>query len=363
MAFYPIFLILITYVCIKLHDNNFRPVVWLWKPFHKHFVHFRRRWDPKASIINAFTTFLLLSFSRILFLSFTLLYTIHIINNFDVPRKCVLYFDQTVECQTLEYSIFAAVAICVLVTFILFPTILLILYPTRLFRKCVSFCGFRRWHALHMFVESFQGQYKDGTNGTCDFRMVSASFLILRILVIFTFLNRNYHTLSLSFQIALFVSVACIYAIIRPYKFNYMTTVDILILFLVGMLSLATTNSTTKHFTYQFLASSLVLGIPHVVLLLYICCELAKKAGITEYLRRKYKLLKRCVQATRCTRYTDVQPESDTSSLPDRLVNPGDYEPVVPTEEHVAAEPTGNKDLVDEETRWLTPVYTYGSIN
>ena len=33
VAFYPIFLILITYVCIKLHDNNFRPVVWLWKPF------------------------------------------------------------------------------------------------------------------------------------------------------------------------------------------------------------------------------------------------------------------------------------------------------------------------------------------
>ena len=35
VAFYPIFLILLTYVCIKLHDNNFRPVVWLWKPFHR----------------------------------------------------------------------------------------------------------------------------------------------------------------------------------------------------------------------------------------------------------------------------------------------------------------------------------------
>ena len=30
VAFYPIFLISITYVCIKLHDDNFRPVVWLW---------------------------------------------------------------------------------------------------------------------------------------------------------------------------------------------------------------------------------------------------------------------------------------------------------------------------------------------
>ena len=215
-----------------------------------------------------------------------------------------------------------------------------------------------------MFVESFQGQYKDGTNGTRDFRMVSASFLIIRILIIFTFLNRNYHTWSLSSQIALFASVTCIYAIIRPYKFNYMTTVDILILSLVEMLSLTTTNSNTKHFTKFVLVITLALLVPHMVLLFYICYELTKKAGITEYLQRKYKLLKRCVQVTKCKSQVDIEADFDAGSLPDRMLNPGDYEPVVPTtEEHVAAVPTQNKDLVDEQTRWLTPVYTYGSIN
>ena len=90
VAFYPIFLILITYVCIKLHDNNFRLVVWLWKPFHRHVVHFRRRWDSTASIINAFTTFLLLSFSKILYVSFTLFYTIPFIHNHvDILQKSV----------------------------------------------------------------------------------------------------------------------------------------------------------------------------------------------------------------------------------------------------------------------------------
>ena len=33
VAFYPICLMVITCTCIKLHNNNFRPVVWLWKPF------------------------------------------------------------------------------------------------------------------------------------------------------------------------------------------------------------------------------------------------------------------------------------------------------------------------------------------
>ena len=136
MAFYPICLILVTYGCIKLHDNNFRPVVWLWKPFHRHFVHFRRKWDPKASIINTFTTFLLLSFSKILFVSFTLLHTFDVRS---IPRRseCFLYYDATVECSTQELSIFVSVAVCVLVFFILFPTLLLIVHILQDCSECV----------------------------------------------------------------------------------------------------------------------------------------------------------------------------------------------------------------------------------
>ena len=60
----------------------------------------------------------------------------------------------------------------------------------------------------------------------------------------------------------------------------------------------------------------------------------------------------------------DVVAESDTGSLPDRLINPGEYEPVLLTrKEHSTAEPTEDKEPVDEDPRRLIPVYTYGSIN
>ena len=97
VAFYPICLIAITYTCIKLHNNNFWPLVWLWKPFHRHVVNIRRRcsWDSRASIINAFATFLLLSYSKILFVSFTLLYQVRIHYLNGKERHCVLYYDQT----------------------------------------------------------------------------------------------------------------------------------------------------------------------------------------------------------------------------------------------------------------------------
>ena len=57
---------------------------------------------------------------------------------------------------------------------------------------------------------------------------------------------------------------------------------------------------------------------------------------------------------------TDAEAEHDTGSLPDRLINPDVYEPVIlTTEEYTAAE---TKDSINDP-RKLTPVYTYGSVN
>jgi len=371
VAFYPILLILLTYACIKLHDNNFRVVVWLWRPFHRYFVHFRRRWDSKASIINAFTTFLLLSFSKILFVSFTLLYTFCVHRNAHAQKKCTMYYDPQVECHTWEYSIFAAIAVCVLVIFILFPTTLLILYPTRLFRRCVSCCEFRSWHAVHMFVESFQGQYKDGTNGTRDFRMFSASFLILRILILASFFRQHYLLwVSSGVQCALFVGGSCLYAVLRPYKSNFRDNVDFLTLVLLEVLSLTFAVEinfpASDLFTYCILISILLLGTPHVILIFYVCYHLAKKTGFTQYLKRKCKALQRNVFTSDPTSQaeTNVEADQDTYSLPDRLISPVEYESVLPTTvKFLAPESTESNELDTEDSRMLTPVYTYGSIS
>ena len=65
----------------------------------------------------------------------------------------------------------------------------------------------------------------------------------------------------------------------------------------------------------------------------------------------------------RCTD-TDVECECDTGSLPDRLINPQEYQPVLPTiGEHTGADFTESKEPANEDQRKLSPVYTYGSIN
>jgi len=70
-----------------------------------------------------------------------------------------------------------------------------------------------------------------------------------------------------------------------------------------------------------------------MIIMFFICYELAKKAGITQCLHMKYQTVKTFSRATRSTRQaeTDVEASLDISSLPDWLINPEEYEPVVYT--------------------------------
>ena len=118
---YPPILILITYICIELHANNFKPIILLWRPFHKCFSRLRRAWDPKASIINAFSSFFLLTSSRTIYAAVHSLHTVEMyeaIPHHDLIARTVLYVDLNAS-RTLPliYGI-------TLIVLFLFPTIL-----------------------------------------------------------------------------------------------------------------------------------------------------------------------------------------------------------------------------------------------
>ena len=183
-----------------------------------------------------------------------------------------------------------------------------------------------------------------------------------------SFENRYHLYGTLAVQCILFGCALTFYAVVRPYKMNLSNNVDILALVLLAGMSVELCIATNflavpQVFAYYALVTILLLLVPHMVLIFYICYLLAKKTGITQCLKKKFKALKSCVQGIRHTSQVeaDVEAESITSSLPDRLINPGEYEPVLPTgEEH---ETTESNERVNEDPKRLIPVYTYGSIS
>ena len=66
---------------------------------------------------------------------------------------------------------------CILVVFI--PSILLFLYPTSIYRDASRLISPRKRLAITVFVETLNSCFKDGLNGTIDYRAVAGLLLIL----------------------------------------------------------------------------------------------------------------------------------------------------------------------------------------
>ena len=203
-----------------MHDNGVKVVIFIWRPFHVCFARFRRRWDPKGSVINAFATFLLLSYSKLLTVSYNLLDASTLHNNRgERVGPAVLFFDASVVYFSRHYLPFAVVAMCVLLVFVLFPMLLLLLYPMRSFQRCLGYCTRRRWQFLHTIADAFQGCYKNGTNGTHDYRYFAGLYLFLQIVLLaaFTFAGMYIWLILILFPVVGSLS----FAYYRPYKNNY----------------------------------------------------------------------------------------------------------------------------------------------
>ena len=140
IAFYPFILTVFIYACIELQDRNASITGRLTTPIKKFFRLFRKDWNPRTTIINACATFILLSYSKLLFVSVNLIFGIRSYNSHAgvVPDSTVLLFDPIVRFFHLEYIPYAMLALSIILIFILLPPILLLLYPTQIFKKCLG---------------------------------------------------------------------------------------------------------------------------------------------------------------------------------------------------------------------------------
>ena len=73
IAAYPLVLILLTYILVKLHNRGNAIVTYAWMPFNHCFFRLRRYFGVNTSLVNVFATFLLVSYIKFLAVSMDLL--------------------------------------------------------------------------------------------------------------------------------------------------------------------------------------------------------------------------------------------------------------------------------------------------
>ncbi len=328
-AFYPLVLIGITYLCIK-HGQKVRILVKMWKPFRSCFLIIRQRWNVNVSaptsIVDAIAAFLLISYTKIIVVSITLLTPTPVRYDSGTLSTQVLWYDGSVSFFHKEHLFYAVPAMFILAVFMTVPPLLLLLYPFSFFQKCLDFARIRSL-ALHTFVEVFQGCYKDGTNGTTDRRYFAGMYFVFR-LVAFTLWATVVGLRELLFSLQfLYITAALLCAVLQPYKVNFYNKLDTVTFGVLAM------TSSLMYYLYENFTRTLTISTPaliatytfHLLPMLYISAYviywfLNRKESWQEKLNNLKLRILRMLNSQ--MRDPSVGPPC---SLPDRLIHPKDY--------------------------------------
>ena len=325
VAIYPLVLILISFILVKFHAHNFKPIVFIWKPFHNLFTRFHRNWDIHTSVVDAYATLFLLSFSKVLNVTFDLLAPTKLYQLNPEKSQYVVYNDANIKFLSHEHMLpYGIFGISFLMLFILLPVFILLLYPCRCCRTCLNSLGLHR-QCLQTFVSAFQGCYKDGSEpGTRDYRCFAALYLIVRILLFLVY-GITLGTIFFAFAAALFLLFTLLVITIQPHKsaFSHYTKIDatfLLLLVIMCTIFLGINIATIKG--HRHIETCFILAVIFgIVPLVYF-------AGVVFYTihsQKKWDL--QVISHYRAWKrgYRVIDDPDDDSSLPDRLVNPTTY--------------------------------------
>ena len=217
-ALYIAFLVIILCVVIEMHARNYKCVRFLFKPFIPMFNRFTL--GSSNSIIRAFATFILLSSTN----------TINNVAVLDIKSSVYssippynhtssLFIDPSFPWPLHGKILFITVLLGVapLVFLVLIPALLLCVYPTRIYRRLSQLISTRKQLAITAFAEALHNCFKNGLNGTRDFRALAGLVIIgspfmslIGYIVSFFIINTGYDKLYISgytmFSLSLVVS-------------------------------------------------------------------------------------------------------------------------------------------------------------
>ena len=158
--------------------------------------------------------------------------------NYDESWQYVdMYYRLTVDLSitfgSTNYLLLVVPSALISFTFVILPPLVLILYPMKAFRLCLSKCRLN-FIAVNIFVDKVHGCYRNGLDGGRDMRSFSGLYFFLRILVFLTGQLSSKISKSLNeiwFPMATVCLItAFIVALLKPYKKAYMNYLDTLLL-------------------------------------------------------------------------------------------------------------------------------------
>lgn len=311
-AVYSLLLIIVVYAVIELHASNCRPVTYVCMPLCRCLSRLRRNWKIRTSFIDAFATFLVLSYTKLCAVSFLLLVPNIVYSaTGEVKGLSLLWMDASVEYGSPKHIWLMVIAICVLCFIVIPLPLILLLYPLKTVQRCLHKTHLNS-RVLRAFMDSFQGCYKIGTEGSRDMRCFSSLYFFLRSAMLAVMMSASDQDVDNVLHVLQFIIIIVLLAAFRPYKNQWNNVLDIFIFSVMTLIGALTIMESPHH---QLSIGMLVCGyilifLPLLYMSVYVC------RGILKDCKWKKKRLA-----------VSIVKESSLSEFdfPDRVLNPLEY--------------------------------------
>ena len=292
---YPTMLAAVAWIIVDLHERGCRPVVRIWKPFRRYLSHYSVTNDPKRIIITFFASIILLSYTKVIYISARLLNAVRLFTVCGKNDTHVLFLQPDITYFSRHHAPFVVLASAMAFIFVVMPLLVLLLYSIGCVQdRLKSFCV--KQNNIQMFVEVFQECYSDGSNDTKDRRLFSIVYLFHRIIVVLV-LVQGVATIPAYIVTAVFhgIVVGLLFGL-KPYKqdaYNYLDISFFLVFALVFLFAaFATHNINLSNIVFS--AIFLAMLVPffyasiRVFVILIKLLKLVDFKAIVQWRRRGY---------------------------------------------------------------------------
>ena len=272
MAIYPMVAVVLTYIIVQ----KFSYVSCLSGPLKKCLHIFIKERNTGSSLIEAFATFILLSYVKILNVTFNILTVTYLYNMNGTYGHPHVYNDPHTVYLSKQHLPYFVLAIVMSFVFNFLPFLLICFHPCACFQKFLHFWKGLRHPALSIFMDAFQGSYKHKPSYLRSFPAIYLMAQFINLLILATFGIELYHaTASLNLMV-----IILLVAIARPYKnkWHNMTTLMLISSTFIGYIflvfniyiNLAIVTPAWWIFFIQFLSQSVFLVLPLYGLIVFI---------------------------------------------------------------------------------------------
>ena len=220
---YPIMLVVTTWLLMEYHSMNYQLIHKLWRLFRFILKKFHNQEISGKAVISAFASFIFLSSTTTMYAVYIMTESVTIVSNTDESiYKVGLYFDPETGYKSQKHIIYLMLASIQCIVIVLFPTVLLVIYPTRVYKVLSQRLSTRKQLAITAFTEALNYNFKDGLNGTWDYRSLAGIFLsflpffCISSNLIHIAMNRDYNINICVFMTATLVSL--LLGVLRPLK-------------------------------------------------------------------------------------------------------------------------------------------------